>query len=100
MAGPLNTALMHSHILVNQTLHWCQGVILVVYALAQALVVLYSSQRYLTLWRWWRGRSKVTRPPAPAGEWPRVTVQLPLYNERTVVERLIDAVAELDYPSP
>ena len=32
-------------------------------------------------------------PPAP-----RVTVQLPLYNEMYVVERLIDAVAQLDYP--
>jgi cellulose synthase/poly-beta-1,6-N-acetylglucosamine synthase-like glycosyltransferase len=30
--------------------------------------------------------------------WPRVTVQLPLYNERYVVERLIDAVCAIDYP--
>ena len=29
---------------------------------------------------------------------PPVTVQLPLYNERYVVERLIDAVAALNYP--
>jgi len=29
---------------------------------------------------------------------PRVTVQLPLYNEAAVVERLLDAVALLDYP--
>src|SRR5690606_12090286 len=39
-------------------------------------------------------------PAAPAPrEWPRVTVQLPLYNERFVVERLIDAAARLDYPA-
>lgn len=41
-------------------------------------------------------------PKAPLGpddaELPVVTVQLPLYNERYVVERLIDAVARLDYP--
>nr|MBC7243961.1 glycosyltransferase [Chloroflexota bacterium] len=30
--------------------------------------------------------------------WPAVTVQLPIYNERHVVERLIAAVAALDYP--
>ncbi len=30
--------------------------------------------------------------------WPRVTVQLPIYNERYTVERLLDAVAGLDYP--
>ena len=37
-------------------------------------------------------------PPDPQ-EWPSVTVQLPLFNEKYVVERLIDAVANLDYPS-
>src|SRR5512136_103431 len=31
-------------------------------------------------------------------EWPAVTVQVPVYNERYVVERVIDAVAALDYP--
>jgi cellulose synthase/poly-beta-1,6-N-acetylglucosamine synthase-like glycosyltransferase len=31
--------------------------------------------------------------------WPKVTVQLPIYNELYVVERLIDAVAKLNYPS-
>lgn len=31
-------------------------------------------------------------------DWPAVTVQLPIYNERHVVTRLVDAVAALDYP--
>lgn len=31
-------------------------------------------------------------------EWPHVTVQLPIYNERYVVRRLLAAVARLDYP--
>lgn len=31
-------------------------------------------------------------------EWPMVTVQLPLYNEEYVVERLIDNIVLLDYP--
>jgi cellulose synthase/poly-beta-1,6-N-acetylglucosamine synthase-like glycosyltransferase len=30
---------------------------------------------------------------------PHVTIQLPLYNEATVVERLLDAVAKVDYPA-
>jgi cellulose synthase/poly-beta-1,6-N-acetylglucosamine synthase-like glycosyltransferase len=30
--------------------------------------------------------------------WPRVTVQLPIFNERYTVKRLLDAVAALDYP--
>lgn len=36
-------------------------------------------------------------PPLPA-ELPRVTVQLPLYNEATVARRLIEAAGALDYP--
>ena len=41
-------------------------------------------------------------PPLPEQtfeELPCVTVQLPLYNEQYVAQRLIDAVAQLDYPS-
>lgn len=52
---------------------------------------------YLTL-RTWRDRAPA-RPVSPLTEWPRVTVQLPIYNERYVAERLIDAVAGLDYPA-
>src|SRR5207249_1303667 len=36
--------------------------------------------------------------PAPPAVWPTVTVQLPLYNERYVARRLIEAVGQLDYP--
>lgn len=39
------------------------------------------------------------RPAAPApAEWPEVLVQLPVFNERYVVERLIDTTAAFDYP--
>lgn len=34
----------------------------------------------------------------PEDDLPLVTVQLPVYNERYVVERLIDAVCAMDYP--
>ncbi len=37
-------------------------------------------------------------PPEPQ-DWPFVTVQLPVYNERYVIERLIESVSNLDYPS-
>lgn len=54
---------------------------------ALILTLLYLRQR----------RKRLPAPPAPA-DWPTVTVQLPVYNELHVVERLIDAVAALDYP--
>ncbi len=37
-------------------------------------------------------------PPVARGELPRVTVQIPIYNERRVVERVIDAACSLRYP--
>src|ERR671930_1944350 len=36
--------------------------------------------------------------PEPPAEWPSVTVQLPLYNERYVARRVLEAVGRLDYP--
>jgi cellulose synthase/poly-beta-1,6-N-acetylglucosamine synthase-like glycosyltransferase len=48
------------------------------------------------------GRRRPAPPPeVPASPeaWPVVTVQLPLYNEMYVAERLIDAVCQLDYPA-
>ena len=43
--------------------------------------------------------SQTTHSPRTFGELPVVTVQLPVFNERYVVERLIRAVAKMDYPA-
>jgi cellulose synthase/poly-beta-1,6-N-acetylglucosamine synthase-like glycosyltransferase len=46
-----------------------------------------------------RGRRTDARlPPATGDELPRVTVQLPIYNELYVSERIIRAACELDWP--
>jgi cellulose synthase/poly-beta-1,6-N-acetylglucosamine synthase-like glycosyltransferase len=45
-------------------------------------------------------RSRRPRPTAPPPVvWPTVTVQLPIYNERYVARRLLEAVGALDYPA-
>jgi cellulose synthase/poly-beta-1,6-N-acetylglucosamine synthase-like glycosyltransferase len=48
--------------------------------------------------RRWRHSSIPVINPVPEYNWPQVTVQLPIYNERYVVERLIDSVVAIDYP--
>ncbi len=51
---------------------------------------------------WWSRHARILDPLArlqTPGTWPRVTVQLPLYNELHVVDRVIDACAQLDYPA-
>ena len=45
-----------------------------------------------------RRASSLAPVPPPPGEWPHVTVQLPIYNELHTVERLLTAVSRLDYP--
>ena len=55
------------------------------------------------LWMAWRTRRDGPAAPLPEaewdeGDWPAVLVQLPLYNERTVAERVVDACARLTYP--
>lgn len=45
-----------------------------------------------------RRLERAVRTPEIDGELPSVTVQLPLYNEATVVARLLEAAATLDYP--
>jgi cellulose synthase/poly-beta-1,6-N-acetylglucosamine synthase-like glycosyltransferase len=80
---------------------WAQLLAVVGYAAAQLLIVLYASHRYVLLWRWWRPARAPSREAAGAGasrSSPRVTVQLPVFNESRVVERLIDAASALDYP--
>ena len=44
------------------------------------------------------GRNGWDRPASQPNSCPVVTVQLPVYNERYVIERLIDAVAALNWP--
>jgi hypothetical protein len=69
----------------------------VVYFLVVAGLAVYGfNALFLSgLFLWHRRR----RPEVPKLDvWPSVTVQLPIFNERFVAERLIDAMASLDYP--
>ncbi len=71
---------------------------LVMYCCVVALLALYGSHRYQMLHLYFRNHHKPISPKGMFSTPPRVTVQLPLYNESEVVERLLRAVAALDYP--
>ncbi len=69
-----------------------------VYLAAAAALSVYGLLGLFTLVVYWRHRhDAVPVPPSPKN-WPKVTVQLPVFNEKYVVERLIDAAASLHYP--
>jgi len=76
--------------------------VLFLYGLALLLLFLYNCGQLsliISYLKSRKNRQKATRIHIPVSELPRVTVQLPVYNELYVVERLIDAVAQLNYPA-
>ncbi len=83
---------------MSDILTWARTSLLFLFVLAQSLLLTYSAHRLVTLWRWARRRPRRASTTKSVSPWPSVTVQLPLYNERLVAERLIDAAAGMDYP--
>jgi len=59
----------------------------------------YGLHRYWLVYSYVKYRNNLPPAAPEPEEWPRVTVQLPIYNERYVVERLIETVARFDYPA-
>jgi cellulose synthase/poly-beta-1,6-N-acetylglucosamine synthase-like glycosyltransferase len=73
-------------------------ILLAIYYLILGTLAAYGVHRLALVALYYRTRRRAPgTPPAPA-DWPRVTVQLPLFNEMYVAERLIDAAARFDYP--
>ncbi len=72
--------------------------ILVVYSILLFVLCIYGVHRLWLSYTYLRWRRNVPPPAPDPAHWPAVTVQLPIYNERYVVERLLDAVARFDYP--
>ena len=72
--------------------------IIAVYVAILALLFAYSLNFLYLTWRALRHPTADDPAPVPA-TWPVVTVQLPVYNEVYVIERLIDACVRLDYPA-
>ncbi len=72
-------------------------VVLALHIFACSALALYGVHRVWMLITYFRVR-KQPAPRVEVARWPKVTVQLPLYNERAVAERLIRATCGLDYP--
>ncbi|WP_161890788.1 cellulose synthase family protein [Pontibacter russatus] len=76
-----------------------EATVLVIYGGCLAFIFCYSmAQLHLTVLYWLRHGKREKPYINPQKSWPLVTVQLPIYNERYVVERLLEAVAAFDYP--
>lgn len=73
--------------------------VLITYSLAMLILLTYiSNMAYLALTSLREQKKLLRSVPAVLEHLPFVTVQLPIYNEWYVVERLIESAAALDYP--
>ena len=62
------------------------------------VLAFYGFHRSFLVYLYYRHRENKPRAPGVFADLPAVTVQLPLFNEMYVVERLLDAVAQIRYP--
>src|SRR6202795_2386120 len=75
--------------------------LLIPYFIVLIVLAAYGAHRYWMVYLYYKHKKNKTTEPAAHFQFddlPRVTVQLPIFNEQYVVDRLLDAVCRLDYP--
>ncbi len=72
--------------------------VLISYFTVLVVLAVYGVHRYYLTYLYVRNRHRIPRPQGTFNRLPRLTVQLPIFNERYVVRRLLEAVTRLDYP--
>jgi cellulose synthase/poly-beta-1,6-N-acetylglucosamine synthase-like glycosyltransferase len=73
--------------------------LLVPYFVVLILLASYGMHRYVLVYLYYKHKkNRTTEPKELFADLPRVTVQLPIFNEQYVVDRLLDAICKLKYP--
>ncbi|MGQ9650020.1 MAG: cellulose synthase family protein [Phycisphaerae bacterium] len=75
-----------------------RAVFLATYLIILLIVSVYGLHRYQLVHLFYKYRSNRPKLTACFRELPRVTIQLPMYNEQAVARRAIDATCRIDYP--
>jgi cellulose synthase/poly-beta-1,6-N-acetylglucosamine synthase-like glycosyltransferase len=73
--------------------------LLIPYFVVMIILAAYGLHRYALVYMYYRGRKNRTiEPSSTFSELPRITVQLPIFNEQFVVDRLVESICKLEYP--
>ena len=75
-----------------------ETVILALYFFVLVILAVYGWHRYYLVYIYLKHKDEHPQPDAQFDTLPLVTIQLPLYNEMYVVDRLVEAVCRIDYP--
>src|SRR5258708_2507968 len=74
-------------------------VLLIPYFAVLIVLASYGLHRYWLVYTYFKHRKNRLGDPAQRfAQLPRVTIQLPIYNEQYVVERLVESACRVDYP--
>ena len=71
---------------------------LVAYFFVLIILAVYGWHRYYLVYLYFRNRDRAPKPGPTLSPMPVVTIQLPLYNEMYVADRLIESVCRIEYP--
>ncbi|MDX1628668.1 MAG: glycosyltransferase family 2 protein [Fulvivirga sp.] len=72
--------------------------VIILYCFSLLLIFLFSLGQLHLAWHYVRAKANHRVNPEKIDDWPHVTVQLPVYNEKYVVNRLIRSVCNFKYP--
>ncbi len=79
-----------------------ETIIIIVYSTALILIFMYALAQLNLLFNYLSAKKKRDNSPkfdlSNPSEVPFVTIQLPVYNELYVMERLLDNISKIDYP--
>src|SRR5438034_10408709 len=75
-----------------------ETITLAAYFFVLIVLAIYGWHRYYLVYLYMRNRGNEPKPGAMVDPLPIVTIQLPLYNEMYVADRLIEAVCRIEYP--
>ena len=79
--------------------NWFDVSMLAPYFAVMILLSFYGIHRYTLCYQYYKFKKNYDpNPPRHFEELPRVTVQLPIFNEQFVIDRLIEAVCAMEYP--
>ncbi|MDH5366924.1 MAG: glycosyltransferase family 2 protein [Cyclobacteriaceae bacterium] len=74
-------------------------VLIFLYAFSLLLIFIFSLGQLHLTWYYLRSKKKQAKTTADVIiNYPMVTIQLPIYNERYVIERLLQSVTAIEYP--
>jgi cellulose synthase/poly-beta-1,6-N-acetylglucosamine synthase-like glycosyltransferase len=75
-----------------------ENVLITSYLVILLTLALYGFHRSMLLFLYFKNRRQDPEPAVRYDDLPRVTIQLPLFNEMYVAQRLLESMAKIDYP--